>query len=78
MTVRELTDRLPITQSAVSQHLEVLRTAKVVTFDRQGASNVYRIDPKGLGAVRAWLDQYWTRSLGNYARLLDEEEEYPK
>jgi DNA-binding transcriptional ArsR family regulator len=75
MTVRELTDRLPISQSAVSQHLEVLRKAELVAFEPRGASNVYRIDPRGFGAIRAWFDRYWDEALGNYARLFEEGEE---
>lgn len=72
MTVRELTDRLPISQSAVSQHLEVLRKAELVAFEPRGASNIYRIDPRGLGAIREWLDRYWDEALGNYTRLFEE------
>jgi DNA-binding transcriptional ArsR family regulator len=71
MTVRQLTDRLPISQSAVSQHLDVLRKAKLVAFEPRGASNVYRIDPRGLGSVRGWLDRHWGEALGNYARLFE-------
>lgn len=74
MTVRELTDKLPISQSAVSQHLEVLRKAQLVSFERRGASNIYRIDPRGIGAIRAWLDQYWSRALEKYAKLVEEDE----
>jgi DNA-binding transcriptional ArsR family regulator len=73
MTVRQLTDGLPISQSAVSQHLNVLRQAELVAFEPRGASNVYRIDPRGLGAVRAWLDRHWTEALGNYASLFDDD-----
>ena len=75
MTVRQLTDGLPISQSAVSQHLNVLRQAELVAFEPRGASNVYRIDPRGLGAVRAWLDRHWTEALGNYASLFDDDGE---
>ena len=75
MTVRQLTDGLPMSQSAVSQHLTVLRKAELVAFEPRGASNVYRIDPRGLGAIRAWLDRHWTEALGNYARLFENDGE---
>ena len=75
MTVRQLTDGLPITQSAVSQHLGVLRQAGLVSFEPHGASNVYSLDPHGLGLIRGWLDRYWEQALGNYARLLENEGE---
>lgn len=72
-TVREITDGLRISQSGVSQHLDVLRKAKLVTFEPRGASNVYRLDPDGLGALRGWLDRHWDKALANYARLFDDE-----
>ena len=35
--------------------------------DRQdGARRIYAIDPKGLGAVRAWLDQFWDVALAAF------------
>jgi len=47
----------------VSQHLKVLKEAGLVTDEAQGTRRVYRIDPKGLGQMRAWLDRFWTTAL---------------
>lgn len=69
MTVREITDGMSISQPAVSQHLDQLRRSGLVTVEGRGASNVYSIDPQGLGVIRAWLDRYWSQALDNYARL---------
>lgn len=74
MSVREITDGMTISQPAVSQHLGVLKKSGLVRVEGRGASNVYSIDPQGLGVIRAWLDHYWSQGLDNYARLLDEEE----
>ena len=52
-SVAELTRALPVTQSAVSQHLKVLRAARLVTSEAQGTRNIYRVDPHGLGQMRA-------------------------
>lgn len=71
MTVREITDGMTISQPAVSQHLDQLRQAGLVTAEARGASNVYSLDPHGLGVVRAWLDRYWTEALDNYAKLFE-------
>jgi DNA-binding transcriptional ArsR family regulator len=71
MTVRQITDGMSISQPAVSQHLDRLRRAGLVRVEGRGASNVYSIDPKGLGVVRAWLDRYWSQALDNYARLFE-------
>jgi DNA-binding transcriptional ArsR family regulator len=74
MSVREITDGMKISQPAVSQHLDVLKKAGLVRAEAKGASNVYSVDPRGLGVVRAWLDRHWSQALDNYAKLLDEEE----
>lgn len=73
MSVREITDAMTISQPAVSQHLDVLKKAGVVRVEGRGASNIYSIDPQGLGVMRAWLDRYWSQALDNYSRLLEEE-----
>jgi len=33
----------------------------------EGTRRIYQIDPKGLGAMRAWLDQFWTAALDAFA-----------
>lgn len=62
-SVRELTDELPVTQSAVSQHLRVLREAKLVTARAEGTRRLYRIELDGLATVRAWVDSFWDDAL---------------
>lgn len=54
---------LPVSRPAVSQHLKVLKAAGLVTDRPEGARRVYYIDPRGLGALRAWLDQFWDEAL---------------
>ena len=58
-TVAELTTSLPMTQSAVSQHLRVLREANLVTVRAVGTRRLYSVDLDGLGEVRAWVDAFW-------------------
>jgi DNA-binding transcriptional ArsR family regulator len=54
---------LPVSRPAVSQHLAVLKNAGLVTDRAEGTRRVYQIDPHGLGAIRAWLDQFWDEAL---------------
>jgi DNA-binding transcriptional ArsR family regulator len=61
--VGELARGLPVTRPAVSQHLAVLRAAGLVTDRALGARRLYRVDPAGVDAIRAWLDQFWDRAL---------------
>lgn len=65
-SVAEITRQVPVSQSAVSQHLKVLRDSRLVRAEPKGASNVYHIDPHGLGQMRAWLDRFWSKTLAAY------------
>ena len=77
-SVAELTRVLPVSQSAVSQHLKVLRESRLVRAEPKGASNVYHIDPHGLGQMRAWLDRFWSRTLASYKVAVEQSEEKPQ
>ena len=59
LPVGEIARGLPVSRPAVSQHLKVLKDAGLVTDRAEGTRRVYAIDPQGLGAMRAWLDQFW-------------------
>jgi DNA-binding transcriptional ArsR family regulator len=61
--VGELARGLPISRPAVSQHLAILKAAGLVTDRADGARRLYRVDPAGVDAIRAWLDQFWDRTL---------------
>jgi len=61
--VGRLAAGLPVSRPAVSQHLKVLKEAGLVNEEQDGARRIYRIDPKGLGTLRAWLDQFWDTAL---------------
>ena len=72
--VGELAKQLPVSRPAVSQHLRVLRQAGLVAETADGTRRIYRIDPRGIGAMRAWLEQHWATALGafrDYAETLE-------
>jgi DNA-binding transcriptional ArsR family regulator len=73
--VGELASKLPVTRPAVSQHLRVLKDAGLVTETAQGTRRIYRIDPRGIGAMRAWLDSHWMAALDAFQAYADAEEE---
>jgi len=62
-SVAEIARGLPVSRPAVSQHLKVLKEAGLVADEAEGARRIYRIDPQGLGALRAWLDRFWDAAL---------------
>ena len=67
LSVGEIAHGLPVTRPAVSQHLRVLKDAGLVTDRAEGTRRVYQIDPKGIAAMRVWLDQFWDAALHAYA-----------
>lgn len=73
-TVSALTERLPISQPAVSQHLAVLRRCGLVAHRREGRSAIYRASPEGLAPITSWLNHYrtfWPERLGRLTKLLE-------
>lgn len=63
MPVGKIAAGLTVSRPAVSQHLKVLGSAGLVTHDRSGTRRVYRIDPRGIEAMRTYLDRFWDRAL---------------
>ena len=72
-SVGEIARGLPVTRPAVSQHLKVLKEAGVVGDRSVGTRRIYYIDPKGLAAMRAWLDQFWESALDAFALAAEAE-----
>ena len=71
--VGDLAQGLPITRPAVSQHLRVLKEAQLVTETPEGTRHIYRIDPRGIAAMREWLDAHWAKSLDAFKDFADAE-----
>lgn len=63
---------LPVSRPAVSQHLKTLKQAGLVRDRAEGARRVYYIDPAGLGALRRWLDEFWTEALDAFKREVEQ------
>jgi len=70
-SVGALAEALPVSQPAVSQHLARLRAAGLVSVRAEGTRRLYRIDPAGLGPLRAWLDQFWETQLEAYRHAVE-------
>ena len=64
-----------LSQPAVSQHLKILREAGLVASTREGRRRIYRLQPEGLKAVFAWVqdfEDFWSERLEALDSLLDE------
>ena len=52
----------------------MLKAAGLVRDVADGTRRVYEIDPKGLGAIRAWLDDMWGDALGRFGAELEKDD----
>src|SRR5436305_14906221 len=66
LAVGEIARGLPVSRPAVSQHLKVLKAAGLVVDEAAGTRRLYRLDPDGVGAVRAYLDRFWNQALAAF------------
>jgi DNA-binding transcriptional ArsR family regulator len=58
-SVSELVATVNLTQPAVSQHLKVLRGARLVQSRKQGQQRIYSVDREGLADLRAYVESLW-------------------
>jgi DNA-binding transcriptional ArsR family regulator len=65
--VGALAAELGVSQPAVSQHLAVLRRARLVRSRAEGTRRYYEPDRAGIDAVREYFDRYWAGVLDAYA-----------
>jgi DNA-binding transcriptional ArsR family regulator len=70
-SVGELAAQLPITRPAVSQHLRVLKDGGLVVSHAEGTRRVYRLDPEGVTALRAYLNRIWEESLAAFQKAAE-------
>ncbi|HEV8207536.1 MAG TPA: metalloregulator ArsR/SmtB family transcription factor [Acidimicrobiia bacterium] len=70
--VVELAHVLPVSRPAISQHLKVLKQARLVTDRAAGTRRIYRLDLDGVGALRAELERYWNQALAAYKAIVEQ------
>ena len=71
LPVGQLAAELPVTRSAVSQHLKILKDAGLVEDVAAGTRRIYRLNPAALAALRDQLDTYWQRALARYTEAAE-------
>jgi len=73
--VGELAEELPVSRPAVSQHLKVLKDAGLVVDRRDGNRRIYQLNLDGIGALRAYLDQFWNEALAAFKKVAEQRSE---
>jgi DNA-binding transcriptional ArsR family regulator len=69
--VSDIARELPISRSAVSQHLQLLKSVGLVTDHADGTRRIYRVDPAALEIICAYFDAFWKRSLTSFQRAAE-------
>jgi DNA-binding transcriptional ArsR family regulator len=70
-SVQELADQLPISRPAVSQHLRALKDGGLIVSHAEGTRRIYRLNPEGVTALRAWLDGVWSDALASFHKAAE-------
>ena len=63
LSAGEIAGHFDVTRPAVSQHLNVLKEAGLVTERRNGTRRLYRARPEGLAQLKAFLEEFWDERL---------------
>jgi DNA-binding transcriptional ArsR family regulator len=75
LSAGEIAAQFDVTRPAVSQHLNVLKEAGLVTERRNGTRRLYRARPEGLAQLKAFLEEFWDERLDALKREAEQEEE---
>jgi DNA-binding transcriptional ArsR family regulator len=70
-SVGEIAEGMNVSRPAVSQHLKVLKEARLVVDRAEGTRRLYAVDSQGLEALRTWLDGFWNEALGAFKKAVE-------
>jgi DNA-binding transcriptional ArsR family regulator len=72
-SVSEIAAGLHVSRPAVSQHLKILKAARLVTARAEGTRRLYAVDTRGVEALRTWLDGFWDETLTAFKEAAERE-----
>ena len=73
VSVGTLSEAFTISRPAISQHLRILKDAKLVIDTTRGTKHFYQLDPEGFESVRAYLDRFWSTALAAFKKKIERE-----
>jgi DNA-binding transcriptional ArsR family regulator len=77
LSASQICDEFDVTPQAISQHLRVLREAKVIHMERRAQRRLYTFNPQSTTQMQVWaadLAKLWNRRLDRLGKILKEEE----
>jgi DNA-binding transcriptional ArsR family regulator len=73
VSVGKLAEEFPISRPAISQHLRVLKQARLVSDRVEGTRRVYGLDAQGFEPLRAYFEQFWSSALAAFQQKVEEQ-----
>jgi DNA-binding transcriptional ArsR family regulator len=77
-SVGEIAEGMDVSRPAVSQHLKVLKAARLVVNSAEGTRRLYAVDPRGLEVLRSWLNGFWDEALAAFKEAAERETKKPE
>jgi DNA-binding transcriptional ArsR family regulator len=77
LSVGAIARDLPVSRPAVSQHLRVLKQARLVSDRPVANRRLYSLDLRGIDALRAYFDRFWNLKLQAYKAAVEQGGEEP-
>ncbi|HEU0075828.1 MAG TPA: metalloregulator ArsR/SmtB family transcription factor [Dehalococcoidia bacterium] len=74
MASGEIAGHFSVSRPAISQHLQVLKAAGLVSERKLGTRRLYQTRPEGLAELRAFIDAFWDDALSRLTREAEAEE----
>jgi DNA-binding transcriptional ArsR family regulator len=72
-SVGEIAQGMEVSRPAISQHLKILKAARLVTVQAEGTRRVYAVDSRGIESLRKWLEGFWGEAFTAFKAMAERE-----
>jgi DNA-binding transcriptional ArsR family regulator len=72
-SVGEIAKGMDVSRPAVSQHLKILKAARLVVDRAEGTRRLYAVNVQGIEALRSWLNGFWDEALAAFKEAAERE-----
>ena len=73
LSVGEIAEGMDVSRPAFSQHLKILKAARLVSHRAQGTRRLYEVDTRGVEALHKWLEGFWSKALLSFKETAERE-----
>lgn len=80
LTASEISQEFSVSPSAISQHLKILRDAKLILMKKQAQKRIYAINPEAIQEMEGWakrLTRIWEQRFDALEQIIEEEKRKP-